>query len=90
MTFGGDPNAWWQMPPFRIAGFLLNRMRAEAYQSLRRVSELMTADPAYDQRGRESQITAWRHTAGLPTPPRSFLATLQGLRDMGLEVEVVH
>lgn len=90
MTFGGDPNAWWSMPPFRLAGFLLNRAKAEAYQSLRRVSELMAADPAYEQHGRQAQIDRWRTAAGFQKTEQPFMATLHALREMGLDVEVIH
>lgn len=90
MTYGGSPNEWWSMTPFRLAGFLVNRVKAEAYQSLRRVGELMTADPMYEQRDRQAQMDQWRKVAGLATTPKPIAQQVDALRKLGFDVEVVH
>lgn len=90
MIYGGNPDAWWQMTPFRLAGFLINRSKVEAYESLRRVGELMVANPDYKAGPREQQMAEWREIAGIKPRPKTMAQKLAELQQMGIDVEVVH
>lgn len=89
MIYGGSPNEWWDMPPYRLAGFIVNRPKAEAYQSLRRVAELMTAAPEYDKAARQRQMDDWRRQAGYVEKEKPLSQKMAMFKEWGMSIEMV-
>lgn len=89
IVYGGSPAEWWEMSAVRRAGFLANRAKAEAYQSLRRVAELMTAAPEYDKAARQRQMDDWRRQAGYVEKEKPLTQKIDRWREMGMSIEMV-
>lgn len=89
MVYGGSPLDWWRLTPIQIAGYLANRAKAEAYQSLRRVTELMVADPAFEKAARQRQMDRWKESAGMQEQERPLLQKIDRWREMGMQIEMV-
>ncbi len=90
MVYGGSPLDWWALTPFRLAGFILNRSKAEAYSSLRRVDELIVSNPGYQQTARQNQIDHWKKLAGLVEKEKPLSQRLQMFAEWGMSVEIVN
>lgn len=89
MTYGGSPNDWWQMPPIRLAGYAINRVKVEAHRSLALVDALFAADSALKVDARMPLIQQWRDTAGIKPAPKTMDQKIAELRQMGISVEEI-
>jgi len=88
-VYGGSPLDWWALTPYRLAGFILNRSKAEAYSSLRRVDELIVSNPGYEKTGRQNQIDHWKRLAGIVEKEKPMAQKLQMFAEAGMKIEFV-